>query len=502
LTIETRRTCLQVALFDQPCLKETMLKQLSKARPPDHGIGPSLVLVLVASGLVAIDASLMSSPIVKAASSPDFVHDVFPILQKNCASCHSSSVHKSGFSLDSYDALMKGGKHGPDIVPHDSKASRLVEMLEGDVGPQMPLEADPLRDSDIAVIKSWIDAGAAGPGANAVIQSPVPQPIPEIRPTVPVVSPVSSVKFSPDGSLLAIGGYKQIRLIDPASGTPVGTLSGHADAVRSLAFDPEGKRLAAAGGRPQLGGEIKIWDVSSHRLLRTLEGHKDCIYSVAWSPDGKLLASGSYDRLVKLWDASTGRQLSDLQDHIDAVFAVAFSPDGKRLATASQDRTVKVWDVATGKRLYTLSDASDGLTSLAFSPAGDRVAAAGYDKTIYVWKLGDQDGSLLESLIADQDSVLALAWSSDGNTLVTASSDGSIRFRNPKLELTGLIDRQPDWVDALDLSRDGKWLAAGRLNGSLSLYDAKSGKEALAKSSVFEPPKENREETAREAATR
>ena len=193
--------------------------------------------------------------------------------------------------------------------------------------------------------------------------------------------------------------------------------------------------LAAAGGLPQIGGEIKIWDVQSHQLLHTMQGHKDCIYSVAWSPDGKLIASGSYDRLVKLWDAATGKEWKNLQDHIDAVFAVAFSPDGKHLASASQDRTVKIWEVASGKRLYTLSDALDGLTGLAYSPTGDQLAAAGYDKTIYVWDLQADEGHLAESLIADEDSLLALVWSPDGKTIVTASADGAINFRNTKLDL-------------------------------------------------------------------
>ena len=139
---------------------------------------------------------------------------------------------------------------------------------------------------------------------------------------------------------------------------------------------------------------------------------------------------GSYDKTIKLWDAQTGQELKTLQDHIDAVFAVAFSPDGKLLASGSQDRTVKIWNVASGERLYTLSDALDGITGIAFSPSGELLAAAGYDKSIHVWKIGEKEGSLVQSLIADEDSILQIAWSPDGKTLITSSSDGSIRFRD------------------------------------------------------------------------
>ena len=84
----------------------------------------------------------------------------------------------------------------------------------------------------------------------------------------------------------------------------------------------------------------------------------------------------------------------------------------------------------SGQRLYTLGDATDGLTSIAYSPSGKQIAAAGYDKTIYIWRAGRRDGRLLGSLIADEDSILALAWTPDGKTLITSSSDGSIAFRD------------------------------------------------------------------------
>jgi WD40 repeat protein len=369
---------------------------------------------------------------------------------------------------------MKGGAHGPVIIPGNSGESRLVMMLEGKIQPRMPFGSDPLPAAEIATIKAWIDAGGVGPSAGDAAPALAPLAIPDIKPEVPVVSPIASLKFSPDGKLLAVGAYREVRLIDPATNKLLATLPGHADYVRSIAFSPDGKMLAAGGGLPQRGGEIKIWDIQSHKLVKTMQGDKDCIYSVAWSPDGKLIASGSYDKMVKLWDVAAGKELRNLQDHIDAVFAVAFSPDGKRLASASQDRTVKIWDVASGKRLYTLGDASDGLTSLEYSPSGDRIAAAGYDKTIYVWRLGDSDSSLIQSLIADEGSILALVWTPDGKTIVTSSSDGSIRFRDADtLNPLRVIDHQPDWVQALSISPDGSRLAAGRYNGSLTLYDTK-----------------------------
>ncbi len=95
-----------------------------------------------------------------AASTPNFASDVAPILQKHCLACHSSTVHKSGLVLESYEGLMKGGKHGQVVVPSNAPSSRIIEMLEGKITPQMPADDDPLPDSDIAKIKAWINAGA------------------------------------------------------------------------------------------------------------------------------------------------------------------------------------------------------------------------------------------------------------------------------------------------------------------------------------------------------
>jgi len=119
-------------------------------------------------------------------SVPDYATEIAPIFQQKCLSCHSKTTRMGGLVVDSYEAVMQGGDHGPMVVPGKSQASLMVKMMEGKVQPLMPFGADPLPPATIALVKAWIDAGAQG--ATAASFASPPDPVAPIGPISPVKS--------------------------------------------------------------------------------------------------------------------------------------------------------------------------------------------------------------------------------------------------------------------------------------------------------------------------
>jgi WD40 repeat protein len=89
---------------------------------------------------------------------------------------------------------------------------------------------------------------------------------------------------------------------------------------------------------------VKIWDSATGKELFALKGHASAVWSVAFSPDGQRLASASDDQTVRIWDSVTGKELFALQGHAGPLRSVAFSPDGQRLASANADGSIHLWE--------------------------------------------------------------------------------------------------------------------------------------------------------------
>ncbi|MDP9323867.1 MAG: hypothetical protein M3P13_09540 [Acidobacteriota bacterium] len=408
------------------------------------------------------------------------------ILHESCEHCHNADDEKGGLLMDSYASLVAGGKHGNALVPGDSASSRLMQMIEGKLKPRMPYKEDALPRAQVELIRRWIDEGAQGPAAAGEPSVRREVEIPDLTPTVPATGAAAALAFDPATRRIAVGTYKSVHVMALADRRWIATLKDHADLIRAVAFSPDGKRLAVAGGPSGRYGEIKIWDMTAPapKLVSTIQGHRDSILAIAFSPDGDTIASASYDKLIKLWTVADGKVIATLKEHTDAVYAVAFMPGGTQLLSAAGDRTVKIWDVSTGKRLFTVNDSLDAVYTAAVHPSGRWFAAAGADRMIRTWawngdpsSAGGNSATLHASTFAHGDSVLRLAYSPDGAILASAGADRVIKLWDAAtLKEKQAFEAQPDWVMGLALSADGKLLAAGRYDGTLGLYGLDGGR--------------------------
>ncbi len=156
---------------------------------------------------------------------------------------------------------------------------------------------------------------------------------------------IMGLAFTRDGKTLATGDTGgQICLWDAAGGTERARFPGDALGVRSLAFTPDGQKLASTGSDNK---DVSLWEVPTGRRLAVLAGHGSSIVSMVFSPDGERLAIGDRDGSVQIVAVRTGRQLA-LQQHAHKgpIWALAFSPDGRTLATAGEDHLARLWDLS------------------------------------------------------------------------------------------------------------------------------------------------------------
>ena len=286
---------------------------------------------------------------------------------------------------------------------------------------------------------------------------------------------VRAVAFSPDGKTLASGARDAtVKLWNVENGENIATFVRNAIGVESVAFSPNGKMLAAGTE----GGPIKLWDVENGQNLATFNGETPRVFSVAFSPDSKTIASGGSDNAIKLWDVDTKQNIATLIGHEDIIFSVAFSPDGKILASGSQDDTVKLWHVETRQNIYTFKH-RERVFSVAFSPDGKVVAGGAY-LGIKLWNI--ETGKEVKLKGGTTVKSGSIAFSPDGATFASASVDRfggtpgavtlwDIETGKDLATLPGHTERIP----AVAFSSDGKTLASGLRDGTVKLWNVKTG---------------------------
>ena len=233
---------------------------------------------------------------------------------------------------------------------------------------------------------------------------------------------VTSVAWSPDGSRIASASDdKTVQVWNASDGSNVYIYRGHSDVVTSVAWSPDGSRIASAGN----DDTVQVWNASDGSNAFIYRGHSDFVTSVAWSPDRSRIASAGNDETVQVWNASDGSHIFTYQKHSKIVTSVAWSSDGSRIASGSGDETVQVWNASDGSNVYIYHGHSDVVTSVAWSPDGSRIASAGNDNTVQVWNASNGSNPYI---YGDHANVVnTVAWAADGRRIASGGADNTVR---------------------------------------------------------------------------
>ena len=397
------------------------------------------------------------------------------VLRDECVGCHKPGKAKGGLLLTTREKALKGGDSGAGLVPGRAKESLIYQSLLTNADPHMPPKKQ-LTTEQIAAIAAWVDAGATWdaaifdevPKVKPVALKPPAGARPALalalspdqkrlaiasgpalvirdfaQPQRPVlhrmeagVEAVQSLAWSPDGAKLASGGFRSVTLWETSSGKALARIEGtFVGQMTALAFSPDGAKLYAADGEPGVSGFIHEIAVAEKRPAATWKAHDDTIYALQIAPGKPWLASASADKMARLWNLADRKPIGGFEGHTNHVLSLSFNADATQLATSGADRELKIWDVASRSQVLGLGDKKRVFSAVAWSRDGKTLAAltdkgAGTRFTeLKLYEGTERSGGAREQRlgVAGQ-TIYCAAITADGKTICAGAHDGSVQM--------------------------------------------------------------------------
>jgi eukaryotic-like serine/threonine-protein kinase len=282
-------------------------------------------------------------------------------------------------------------------------------------------------------------------------------------------APVGSLAFSPDGKRVASSGDDQtVRVWDTATGKEVAILRAPLGGVGGVRFSPDGSRLVTGGTM------VRLWDAATGELRWEVAAGQGQAPCPRWSPDGRLLANSEGDAQLYVRDAATGREVFRRNSDVWHS-AVAFSPDGRYVAVNGADYfTIRVWEATTGKEAAVLHGHTSPVTAIAYSPDGRRLASASTypENAVRLWDVANGKQLNPGKGTGHANEVRVLAFRSDGRRLASGSMDQTVRLWDGVTgEPLATLEGHTNFVNDLAFSPDGAGLLSASSDQTLRLWD-------------------------------
>lgn len=272
---------------------------------------------------------------------------------------------------------------------------------------------------------------------------------------------LTAVALHPEGQLLAAACYDDtIRLIDRQ--TDRITAIGLAEPALALAFSPDGEHLAVGAADNQ----VYVFD-SSGKQIAAHRTHFADVVAVAFSPNGQYVASAAWDQRSIVWDWRSGANLQN-NTHETFVSAIAFHPSGEQLVTGEWNGQIKSWSL-DGTLQWTMPAHAGTVSGLAFDPEGQRLFSASWDQTVQV--CDPATGTERDTIVEEERAIHSLAFHPQEELLLVGTVGSGLNAWTTAGTLRQEFKGHQQWVNAIDLAGEGRYLLSGDTGGNLLWWD-------------------------------
>ena len=414
-----------------------------------------------------------------AAAEVSYFHEIRPVIQRNCQGCHQPAMKQGGLDLTRYETLAAGGNKGPAFKPGAPEESLILAFIKGERQPRMPFGSPALPDDQIESFQRWIAAGAKDdtpPEARETL-APDQPPVYHLPPVI------TALAYSPDGTLVAVSGYREV-LLQKADGSGLAArLLGISDRIQSLQFSADGKTLVAAGGSPARFGEVQLWDVGTRKLKRSVTVSNDTVFGASISADGSRVAVGCADNTVRVVDTAAGKEALKLSYHENWVLGTVFGANGKRLVSVGRDQAAKLSDATTGAFIENINALRGELTAIARHPSRDIILIGGAERIPYLYMMDRpasmriaDDSTLIRKFEMQDGAIFALAFSPDGGRIAVAGAAEQVPIYQTETGERIATCKGHRGTYAAAFSADGRQLATGGFDGLVRIFEVANGK--------------------------